>query len=151
MIYDIIPAAIMLAMVAFLAYARATLIETKRKLQTVEDERDSHLARADLLKKEQDHKANAVRRECEDKLAEKDARVEKIVGELSHVRWRRDLSGSEHYEVTIRVCPRLFGGHRDRKDLMYLAQHIGDQVAYELASYKYIQKAEEYERNPFGR
>ena len=54
--------------------------------------------------------------------------------------------------VTITVCPRLFGGRQlhGRDDLIYIAKHIGDQVSHELASYKYIEKANEYERR-YGR
>lgn len=107
----------------------------------------------DLGRERDTHKIESGRlrlqvKNLQDKLEEKDARVEKIVVENSHVQWKRELRDREAYTVAITVNPRMFGGYgsrMERDDLLYIARHIGDQVAYELASYKYIQKANEDE------
>ena len=114
------------------------VIDASKKLDLANDEKNKN---ADKL--------TSIRREYEAKLHEKNIRVEKIIGELSEVRWTRDMHNREQYCVTIMVNPQMFGGYNSRMgrdDLMYIARHIGDQVAYELASNKYIQKANEDER-----
>lgn len=103
-----------------------------------------------------DKKLKAVTRDLNDKLHAKDKRVQKIVDELSHVQWKRgpgSVSGAEGYYVTVSVCPRLFGGRdHDREDLIHIASYIGDQVAHDLATHKYVQKANDYEYGPrYGR
>lgn len=123
---------------------KKSLGQTVDRLESVRGDRDFHLAEYGKLKTEQIHKLNSQQNQYEAKLHARDARVEKIIGELSEVRWTRDVRNREQYCVTIMVDPRMFGAYSsrmEREDLQYIARHIGDQVAYELASYKYIQKA----------
>lgn len=78
----------------------------------------------------------------------RDERVTRIVQELSDIRWQRREGG--RYFVTVEFDPRMLGfpgpGGFLREDLFYLAKYMGDQVTHEIASYKFVEKARETDR-----
>jgi len=90
------------------------------------------------------------RKQLQDAVHEKDARVQKIVDENSHIQWRREQRQREAYNVTISINPEMFGGRGfQRDDLIYIARYLGDQVAHEFASYKFVEKARETEQEEY--
>jgi DNA gyrase/topoisomerase IV subunit A len=137
----------------YIAALRKNIEQIYSNLEAVRGERDKLKTEHDKLKTEHDKKLASQRKQYEDKLAEKDKRVESIVNELSHIRWNRKEQG--RYYVTVEFDPRMLGfggpGGFIREDLFYIAKYLGDQVSHEIASSKFVQKANEEEREQYER
>lgn len=84
-------------------------------------------------------------------------RVDALIQKISELRWNREDSG--FYQLNLRFDPRaMMFGYGRYEEQKFLAQMISRQVEAEIATSKFIQKAEDTRRratwppdtNPWG-
>lgn len=73
-------------------------------------------------------------------LEQEHKRVDELIGRLTHLAWSRD---GEVYQMGLRFDARMMYGYRTSDDLRFLAQMIARRVEAEIATARFMQKAEE--------
>lgn len=79
-------------------------------------------------------------------LEQEHKRVDKLIGDLTKLTWTRD--NMNVYRLGLAFDARMMYGNLDRDNLRFIAQMIARQVEGEIASSRFIQKADE-PRNPY--
>ncbi len=74
-------------------------------------------------------------------LEKEHTRVDKLIGELTQLTWYRD--GADVYRCQFGFDARIMYGYRDRENQQFIAQMMARQVEHEIASSRFVQKAEE--------
>ncbi len=97
-------------------------------------------------KREQQIAVQAARNELfakyERQLEQEHKRVDELIAKLNRLQWRREPG--DVYAMMLRVDARMMTGYNTRDDLAFLARMIARQVEAEIATARFIQKAQDY-------
>lgn len=76
-------------------------------------------------------------------------RVDEHIQRFSQVRYRRERDGRS-YALMVRFSPDMIRGFNCREDLQFIGERIGQQVAHDIATARFVQDANDNEAERLG-